>query len=88
MGRGMPVLLEVNVSGEAAKHGFASAEVEPLLPQLSELNNIEIRGLMCIAGLEGGDATARRDFAGCGCCATACRATALPRSASTSFRWA
>jgi hypothetical protein len=59
----MPVLLEVNISGEAAKHGFASAEVEPLLPQLLALKNIEIRGLMCIAGLEGGDATARRDFA-------------------------
>ena len=64
IGRRMPGLLEVNVSGEAAKHGFASAEVEPLLPQLSELKNIEIRGLMCIAGLEGGEETARRDFAG------------------------
>ncbi len=63
MVRSMPVLLEVNVSGEAAKHGFAPAEIEPLFPQLLELKNIEIRGLMCIAGLEGGDAAARRDFA-------------------------
>jgi pyridoxal phosphate enzyme (YggS family) len=63
IGRLMPVLLEVNVSGEAAKHGFATDEIEALLPQLLELKQIEIRGLMCIAGLEGGDEEARRDFA-------------------------
>ena len=63
MGRTMPVLLEVNVSGEAAKTGFAPAEIGPLLPKLVEFKNIEIRGLMCIAGLEGSDAEARRDFA-------------------------
>ena len=62
IGRRMPVLLEVNVSGEVAKHGIAPVEVEPLLPGLLELKNIEIRGLMCIAGLEGGDVQARRDF--------------------------
>ena len=28
LGRRVPVLLEVNVSGEEAKHGFAPAEVE------------------------------------------------------------
>ena len=62
-GRPMPVLLEVNISGEAAKHGFAPTDIEPLFPQLLELKQIEITGLMCIAGLEGGDAAARRDFA-------------------------
>ncbi len=59
----VPVLLEVNISGEAAKTGFAPAEIGTLLPKLLELKNIEIRGLMCIAGLEGGDAEARREFA-------------------------
>jgi pyridoxal phosphate enzyme (YggS family) len=63
VGHPMPVLLEVNVTGEAAKHGFAPAEIEPLLPQLLALEHIEIRGLMCIAGLDGGDEAARRDFA-------------------------
>jgi pyridoxal phosphate enzyme (YggS family) len=63
MGRIVPVLLEVNISGEAAKHGFAPTEVEPLLPRLWVLKNVEIRGLMCIAGLEGGDDESRRDFA-------------------------
>ena len=59
----VPVLLEVNVSREPAKHGFVPEEIEPLLPQLTALKHIEIRGLMCMAGLEGGGDEARRDFA-------------------------
>lgn len=61
--RKVPVLLEVNISREPAKHGFAAEEIEPLLPQLNDLKHIEIRGLMCMAGLEGGGDEARRDFA-------------------------
>ena len=61
--RKVPVLLEVNTSHEPAKHGFAPEEVEPLLPKLLELEHIEIRGLMCMASLEGGGDEARRNFA-------------------------
>ncbi len=57
------ILLEVNVSGEAAKHGFAPAEVEPFVAQLAGYRNLEVRGLMCMAGLEGDLAEARREFA-------------------------
>ncbi len=64
LGRKVPVLLEVNTSRESAKHGFTPEEIEPLLPRLIELEQIEIRGLMCMAGLEGGGDEARRDFAG------------------------
>ncbi len=59
----VPVLLEVNVSGEGAKHGFDPAAVEPFLEELARLEHIEVRGLMCMAGLEGGAERARRDFA-------------------------
>lgn len=59
----LPVLLEVNVSGDAAKHGFSPIEVEPLLDDLSRLKRLEVRGLMCMAGLEGSAADARREFA-------------------------
>ncbi|MFZ5833052.1 MAG: YggS family pyridoxal phosphate-dependent enzyme [Planctomycetota bacterium] len=62
-GRRLPAMLEVNVSGEAAKHGFAPAEIEPLLPQLASIAGLEIRGLMCMAGLESAPAEARREFA-------------------------
>lgn len=61
--RRVPILLEVNVSGEAAKHGFQPAAVEPLLEELAGFGNVEVRGLMCMAGLEGGSQTARGDFA-------------------------
>jgi len=59
----MPLLLEVNVSGEVSKHGLAPEAVEPLLPELAQYQHVEIRGLMGMAGLEGGPEEARRDFA-------------------------
>jgi len=61
--RRLPVLLEVNVSGDPAKHGLAPAEVEPLLRQMGNFPHVEVRGLMCMAGLEGDLDEARRDFA-------------------------
>lgn len=64
LSRRVPVLLEVNVSGEAAKHGFEPGGLEPLLEELAGYGHVEVRGLMCMAGLEGGLDAARRDFAG------------------------
>ncbi len=63
LGRRVAILLEVNTSGEPAKGGFQAHEVEPLLPELAALEHVEIRGLMCMASLEGGQEAARRDFA-------------------------
>ena len=57
------VLLEVNVSGDAAKHGFRPDDIEPLLPQIAALPNLAVQGLMTMAALEGGPSRARRDFA-------------------------
>ncbi len=62
-GRRLPILLEVNISGEPAKDGLAAAAVEPLLPQLAGCGHLEVRGLMCMAGLEGDLDAARREFA-------------------------
>jgi hypothetical protein len=59
----VPVLLEVNTSGEGAKGGFAADDIEPELTKLAEFRHLEIRGLMCMAALEGGLDTARRNFA-------------------------
>jgi len=47
----LPVLLQVNVSGEASKSGFPAAEVEPALEAISRLSNLEVKGLMTIAPL-------------------------------------
>ena len=57
------LLLEVNVSGEAAKHGFAPGEVEPLLPQIAALPTLRVLGLMTMASREGDLEQARREFA-------------------------
>jgi pyridoxal phosphate enzyme (YggS family) len=62
-GQRTPVLIEVNVSSDEAKHGFSPAEVEPLLPALAALQNVEVRGLMCMAAREGNIDVARRNFA-------------------------
>jgi pyridoxal phosphate enzyme (YggS family) len=63
LGRRVPVLLEVNTSGEESKHGLAPGDAGPLLEQLPPLAHVEVRGLMCMASLEGGLDAARRDFA-------------------------
>jgi pyridoxal phosphate enzyme (YggS family) len=63
LGRRAAILLEVNVSGDAAKHGFAPAELERLLPTLPQFAGVEVRGLMTMAAREGGEAVARRNFA-------------------------
>ena len=57
------VLLEVNISGDEAKHGFQPSEIEPLFPEIFKLQNVSVLGLMTMAGLDGGVDRARRDFA-------------------------
>lgn len=47
--KNLPVLLQVNVSGETSKSGFSMAEVEPALEAISRLPQIEIKGLMTMA---------------------------------------
>jgi pyridoxal phosphate enzyme (YggS family) len=57
------VLLEVNTSGELAKHGLAPDAVEPLLAAAPRHPRVAIRGLMTMAALDGGPAVAARNFA-------------------------
>ncbi|HUY88612.1 MAG TPA: YggS family pyridoxal phosphate-dependent enzyme [Pirellulales bacterium] len=63
MDRKVPALLEINVSGDATKHGFHHDEVEPLGDALARLDGLQFRGLMCMAGREGAAEDARREFA-------------------------
>jgi len=63
LGRRTPMLIEVNVSGEAAKHGFAPEEVEPLLAALPNFQHVDVRGLMAMASWGTGRDAARADFA-------------------------
>ncbi len=63
LGRRVPVLLEVNISGEEAKHGFSPSEMEAAFASLAAMERLEVRGLMGMAGLDGDLADARREFA-------------------------
>ncbi len=50
--RTLPVLLEVNASREANKHGFTLEEVPELTPTLAELKHVRVEGLMTMAAYE------------------------------------
>jgi pyridoxal phosphate enzyme (YggS family) len=63
LARPCDVLLEVNISGESAKHGFAPGELAPLLPAIAALPHVRVRGLMGMAGLESSAGEAGRQFA-------------------------
>ena len=45
----LPVLLEVNVSGEPSKHGFVPAELPSVLERVSGLSALRVEGLMTMA---------------------------------------
>jgi len=47
----LPILIQVNVSGEVTKSGFALSEVTEAVKQIGRLPNLEIQGLMTIAPL-------------------------------------
>lgn len=48
-GKTMPILLEVNLAGEASKFGFSAESALAALPAINRLPRIEIHGLMTIA---------------------------------------
>lgn len=48
-GQVLPILLEVNVSGEASKDGFTKAELPAAIGSISALPHLRIEGLMTMA---------------------------------------
>ena len=50
LGKSVDVLLEVNVSGETAKHGFSPDELVSVIEAVEPLGNLRVTGLMCMAG--------------------------------------
>lgn len=45
----VPVLIEVNIAGEASKFGVSAEEVLPLIQAVKDFPNIRVKGLMTIA---------------------------------------
>lgn len=62
--RRLPVLLEIKLSGEEAKTGFApgSSELDAALERAGDLRHVAVRGLMTVAPLDENPETARECF--------------------------
>ena len=58
----MPVLLEVNVSGEPKKYGFKPEEVYTVLEEIVKLPNVKTMGLMGIGPLGASEQVLRDSF--------------------------
>lgn len=58
----LPILLEVNVSGDTSKHGWQAAEMPAVVEAVLEYPNVDVRGLMTMATLGGNADVVRRDF--------------------------
>lgn len=57
------LLLEINISGDAHKHGFTPPQVEELISRFTQFPHVRLCGLMGMAAREGGVAVARQNFA-------------------------
>jgi hypothetical protein len=60
----LPILLEVNVSGESAKHGFAPSEVAESLRQIRAFDRLTVEGLMTMAPFDAPEPVLRSTFRG------------------------
>ncbi len=63
-GKRLPVLLQVNISGEASKEGMSPAEMSEVARQIAALPYIDVQGLMTIAPLVKDPEEARPVFRG------------------------
>jgi pyridoxal phosphate enzyme (YggS family) len=61
--RVVDVLLEINASREASKHGFAPEEVPALAEEINQLHNVRVRGLMTMAAYDTDPEKCRPTFA-------------------------
>ena len=62
-GRRLPVLIEVNVSGERSKFGVAPGQLEALVTEVAALRELELDGLMTLGPTPGTGQEARPAFA-------------------------
>ncbi|MEX1042817.1 MAG: YggS family pyridoxal phosphate-dependent enzyme [Pirellulaceae bacterium] len=62
-GQALKALLEVNISGDANKHGFGPEDLLRDLPEIAKTPHIQVIGLMAMGSLAGGREGTRRDFA-------------------------
>ena len=61
-GKQLPILVEVNVSGEEAKHGFVPANLGDALANIRAMEHLRVEGLMTMAPLAADAEAARPVF--------------------------
>ncbi|NUQ20309.1 MAG: YggS family pyridoxal phosphate-dependent enzyme [Gemmatimonadaceae bacterium] len=64
IGRRIPVLVQVNVSGEETKGGFSPTELAAGVDELAALEGLEVRGVMTMAPFDAEERTLRAVFGG------------------------
>ncbi len=92
-GRPVPVLLQVNVTGEASKGGVTAADLSTLAPTLRSRDGLEVRGVMTMAPFDAPEAALREAFGGARACRDRLRdagllATELSMGMSADFEMA
>ncbi|OHZ77470.1 YggS family pyridoxal phosphate enzyme [Neisseria gonorrhoeae] len=58
----LQVCVEVNIAGEAAKHGVAPEEAVALAVEVAKLPNLVVRGLMCVAKANSSETELKTQF--------------------------
>lgn len=58
----IPILLQLNISGEETKHGFSITDFENVFEKIRNIDKLDIRGLMTIAPLNADEKTLRQVF--------------------------
>ncbi len=58
----IPILIQLNISGEETKHGFSYKEFEEIFEKIKSFNTLDIRGLMTIAPINADEKTLRHIF--------------------------
>ncbi len=78
LGRPVPVLVQVNISGEASKGGFAPAQVAALADRLAAMPELLVQGVMTMAPFDAAEQELRAVFAGARAAKDVLRAAGLP----------
>ena len=61
----MPVLVQVNTSGDETKGGFDLEELRNVAPRLAGMNGLDVRGAMTMAPYEAPESVLRKVFGRC-----------------------
>jgi uncharacterized pyridoxal phosphate-containing UPF0001 family protein len=63
--RRMPVLVQVNTSGEETKGGFSLPELDEMAPRLATMPGLDVRGAMTMAPFDAPEPVLRQVFGKC-----------------------